>query len=218
VDLLFHALSMLCGLGAATFATVAAACRLEARRQKAEARRFSSVFRLLASLFVLGGALAAGLGAAVVSIGPERLPDPVWTAGLVALVAILQLIRPGLYILTAACGGALAGLWSMLLRSQALPPAPALILATALPLVAVCLAARRPNFAPVALREEALLLMAALGVAVAIAPDIAAGWRSAVALNLADEGPVNQIVPTWVVILSGASLALGGLYSWWTHR
>lgn len=191
--MLFHALSMLCGLGTATFATSATGWRT-------------------------ASGLTLGFAAAAVLIRPERLPNPVWTGGLVALAAILQLVRPGVRPLTAASGGALAGLWSSILRMQGLPPAPALILAAALPAISAILTARRPAFAPVTLREEALVVVLLLGLAVAMAPEVSAGWRSALALNLEEKNSVGQIVPAWVLFLSAVSAALGGLYSLWTRR
>lgn len=196
VNLLFHALWMLCGLGTVIFATAAS-------------RRWYGL-----------GALALGFAVAVLSFPSERLPDPVWTGVLVALAAVLQLVRPGQIALTAVCGGALAGVWSSLLRIQGLPLPPALMLAAALPAISVWLAARRPAFAPAAVREEALLAVFGLGLAVAMAPGVLAGWRSALALNVSidENSHVNQIVPAWTLLLGGASVALGGLYSLWTRR
>ena len=163
-------------------------------------------------------AFALGFAIAVVTIHPGRLPDATWISGLVASVAIVQLLRPDRTALTLAGSGALAGVWSVLLQMQGLPMVAALTVAAALPAMSSLLAARRPKFAPPVLREEGLLVVFALSLAVAMFPTITAGWRSAIALNLAADRTANQIVPAWVLGLTGASGALGGLYSLWGRR
>ena len=111
------------------------------------------------------------------------------------------------------CGGALAGLLGALLQIQGLPFPIGVLPAVAIPSVSSYLAKHRPGFAPEALREEAMLTMAALGLVVAVVPGISSGWQSALALNRNEGSGSNQIIANWVLVLSAASAALGGLYS-----
>jgi hypothetical protein len=194
LNLLFTALLMLCGLGAAIFATNGIGKRETL------------------------GFLALGFVSAAMFIRPEKLPDPAWIGGIVAAVAALRIFRPHIRWPGLLCGGALAGLWTALLEIQGLPLGAAMILAGIVPSASAYLTHRRAEFAPEALREEAMLALVALGLAVAIIPEVSAGWQSALALNREAEagatGPdQNQIIANWVLVLSAASVVLGGLYS-----
>lgn len=189
---LFHALWLLCALGTTVFAT-------------ASTRAWVTV-----------PALMLGFFASVVWIRPDRLPDAVWVGGLVAVVAVLQLLRPGrVDVVTTICGGVLAGLWGSLLRIEGLPWVPALVIGAALPTISASLTARRSTFAPAALREEALLIVFGLGVTLAMVPNVLQGWRSAVALNLTDKSGSHELVPMWTLSFIGTALALGGVYAFW---
>ena len=190
MNLLFTALLMLCGLGAAIFATTGAT--------KRETLRF----------------LAVGFAAGVIFIRPEALPAPAWAGCIAAASAVLQLFRPDVRWPGLLCGGALAGFWSALLQIQGLPLGAAIILAAAVTAMSGYLAQRRPEFAPEVLREEAMVLMVALGLAVAVIPEVSAGWQSAIALNreATDSANQNQIIANWVLVLSAASVVLGGLW------
>ena len=77
---------------------------------------------------------------------------------------------------------------------------------------------RRPDFAPDVLREEALLVVFVLAVMVAAAPGIAAGWHSAVVLNLQQKEVTSQVVPAWTLFLTLGAAAIGGLYTVWMRR
>ena len=189
MNLLFTALLMLCGLGAAIFATTTAGKR-------------SSLI-----------AMSIGFAAAVVLIRPQALPNPGWTGSIVAGIAALEVFRRDVRWLSPLCAGALAGLWSVLLQIQGLPLPAAVLVAAVVPAVSAYLAARRKGFAPQALREEAMLAMVALGLAVAIIPEITSGWQSALVLNREQGNSSNQIIANWVLVLSAVSVVLGGLYS-----
>ena len=183
---------MLCALGSATFATAAAG-------------RWSV------------GSLGAMLLGFVVAAAWLQ-PDPVWTGSLGVLVAGFHIFRPGARVVTAAAAGVLAGLWSGLLQGQGVPVAPALMLAGSVPGVTAWLAAWRTDFAPPELTEDAMLGVCALGLVVAVAPDIAAGWRSAAMLNLEPGGGVRGIIEVWVLVLSAGAVALGGAHALWRRR
>jgi hypothetical protein len=85
----------------------------------------------------------------------------------------------------------------------------------ALLVVAAGFGMSRPKFAPAAIRDDGLILIAAMGLLLAVAPGLAEGWRSAVTLNVGERGASSQAVPVWVLVMGGASLGLGGAYSVW---
>jgi hypothetical protein len=193
MTLLFHGLWMLCAFGAAVFAAVAI-------------RGWWS-----AAFAVLGFALGA------IAAGPAHLPDSTWLGVLASLVAALGFAWPRHWILTSLAAGAFAGVWASLFQVQGLPFVPALAAAVVVPTLAAWLGAKRRQFAPPVLRDEALLAVCILGIAIAIAPGVLEGWRSARALNLDARSP-GQAVPAWTLFLAGVSVASGGLYSLWSRR
>jgi hypothetical protein len=164
--------------------------------------------------------LAVGFAAGSIFIRPEALPDPAWAGCIVAATAMLQLFRPDVRWSGLLCGGALAGFWSALLQIQGLPLGAAMILAAAVTATSAYLAQRSTEFAPEALREEAMVAVIALGLAVAIIPEVTAGWQSALALNRegGNSSNQNQIIANWVLVLSAASVVLGGLYGVFRRR
>ena len=183
---LIHAVGMVCGLGAATLATVVAG-----RRDMV--------------------ALIIGFGVATVWLRPE----PVWIGGMVALVAAFGLVRSRSGPFSAVVAGALAGLWGQVLQSYGLPVWSAVPLAAALPSAAIVLARRSPRFAPPALREDARLAVCVLGLVVAAAPTLSRGWQSAAALNLDPGGGTGPAPGLWVMLGLGAVVSLGGLHTLW---
>lgn len=189
MNLLFTALLMLCGLGSATFATTASGKRETI------------------------AALALAIVIAAARIPADALPDARWIGCVVAAVAAIQIFRTDVRWIGPLCGGALAGLLGALLEIQGLPFAIGVLLAAAIPSFPAYLSARRAEFAPKALREEAMLAMMALGLAVAVIPEVAAGWQSALTLNRAGANSPNQTLANWVLVLSVASVSLGGLYA-----
>lgn len=144
------------------------------------------------------------------------------TIGLAAgLMAIWQLVRSPRPIYAAGMAGLLAGLWTAVMAGQGLPLLAAIPLAAVLPIASVRLRAQRPGFAPPAMREEALLLLAAVGVAAAALPGILDGWHAAVNLSVKG-GPspagTDAIVPAWTIAVASAALVSGGLFSVWSRR
>jgi hypothetical protein len=73
--------------------------------------------------------------------------------------------------------------------------------------------ARHPGFSPTRMREEALAIISLASLVVAAVPGVAAGWHSAIALNVA-QGAVSA-VPWWVISLGGTAMALGCVYQSW---
>lgn len=196
MTLLFHGLWMLCGFGTAVFAAAAV-------------RGWWSI-----------GSAVAGFAIGAASTGPASLPDAVWLSALAGLVAVGALAWPrqwGSTLAASASAGALAGVWSALFQTQGLPALPALALAAMVPAVAAWLAVRRPAFAPPVLRDEGLLAVIVLGLAVAVTPGVVEGWRAA--LNLALEArSTTTSVPAWTTALSAAAFAVGGVYTLWSRR
>ena len=184
--MLIHGLGLLCALAAATFA----ATPIGAHRGR------------------IWPAVAAGFVGAAVWLQP----DPTSVGLLVAVVAGVQLVRPRRGWLLIA-SGLVAGLWASLLGSQGFPTIAAWLVAAGLIVATAWLAARREGFAPTILREEALLAMCGLGIVVATGPTISAGWGSAGVMNLEPAGGVRQALGLWVIMLGGASIALGGWHS-----
>ena len=190
----FHALWMLCALGAVVFASAAT-------------RRLDRA------------GLAVGFGAAALLTSGSNLPDPVWMGGFAAMVAVSYLFKPRLRLLSVGIGGAFAGSWSALLEVQGLPMVVALAVAAALVVGTLWLSTSNPSFAPDTLREEGLLAIGVLGLGVAVMPGILDGWQAAGNLSGASERVTNPaLIPAWTIAFVLASLSLGGLYSVWSRR
>jgi hypothetical protein len=158
-----------------------------------------------------------GFVAVVLGLGPARFPEPSSAAFLAAGVASLALARPRWAAAAAACTGAVAGLWAGVLQLQGLGVVPAAFAAAVPPLVSALLAARDGRFAPPRLREEALVLVAVLGLLVALVPDIVAGWHSAAAFGSMPAGDRNGGA-AWMLALVLVCSAGGALYAWWRRR
>jgi hypothetical protein len=200
VNLFFHGLWILCGVGAVVFSA-----NPVSSSRWTQSRGF--------------GSLIFGFAIGMAFISPDRVPDPVWVGGVAALLAALLLFKPRTSIMVAAgYAGFLAALWGVLLRVQGTPAVLAIVLAAAVPAISAILTVRRPLFAPVHLREEALLIVLVLGLAVSMAPGVSAGWQSAVALNLEEKRTAVQAVPGWTIVTMLAAASLGGVYSLWTRR
>jgi hypothetical protein len=194
VSPIFHALWLLCGLGAVVFA---------------------SLFR--ASWFNLAG-IACGFLVAAVGTTPTRIPEPAWIGILTMAVVILMLARPSWSLPAAAMSGILAGCLATLLRAQSVPSTIAWLLGVAILVPALWISARRKDFAPTSIRDVALLAIAIWSILLAAAPAISAGWQSAAALNVSDKSATQNSMPAWVLLLGIASLAIGGLHTFWMRR
>lgn len=193
MTLTFHALWMLCALGAAVFA--AAARTVRAR-----------------------GAIAAGFVLAAALISPAAVPDATTVGVLAAGAAAVYLFRPRLALIGVAFGGALAGILASLLQLQGLPVLLSLPAAAALLVVPMTLAAARPRFAPDVLCDEGLLAIGVLAVAVAVLPGVLDGWHAAANLAATSDRETVASVPMWTLALLLTSTCLGALYSSWSRR
>lgn len=162
--------------------------------------------------------MAGGFAAGAVLVRVGRLPEPGELATGVALLAMLQLLRPGRAGLAALAAGVLAGVWSRVLVLQGLPEAAALPLAACLPGVVGWLAARRPGFAPRDARDEALAAVFIGAILAALLPDVLDGWRSAQALNIEEPALDALMVPAWAAAVGVGALAGGWLWAAWSRR
>lgn len=117
-------------------------------------------------------------------------------------------------------GGAIAGLliggWAVHLGHAGAPFWLIPTLAFPGPALAAWWATRRNGFVPEDIRSEALLLVAALGLAVASVPTLLDGWRSASTLAAASGAPAAATtIPTFAMLTTGGAIALGGLHAAW---
>ena len=189
----FHALAILCALGAVVFATAAGASRRS---------RISAV-----GFFCAGLAWTADL----------VIPRPEVVGCLAAAGAAVFLLRPQWSTMAAGLGGALAGVWASVLAAQGMTWWLAVPLAIMAP-VATVIATRRPGFAPPHIRDEALVIICALGLGVAMLPGVLDGWGAAQSLTILPVDMQGQVVPTWTLAMTGAALGLGAGYSLWSRR
>ena len=143
-----------------------------------------------------GGALTRTTGGSI---------DAAWVGGLSATVAALELVRPGHYLVTGGAAGVLAALWTSLMQAQGLPGIGAYTVAATVTCLCAYLSGRRPDFAPILVREEALLGLGALALVMAMAPAISRGWQSALALNATDGSAATPLVPVWMTATSAAT-------------
>lgn len=193
-EMLLQALWMLTGLSAVVLATLSGHSR--------RGRAGLTVSFLLSALWCLRFA-----------------PPSPEAAGLAtAAAAVVLLVRPGTAWIPPVLGGWLGGAWVALLAGQGAP------VWLAVPAGAAWLAvpawlAPRPGFAPPHLRDEALLLSAVFGIAVATLPGVTDGWQAALGLSLqTSQASPGAAIPAWALGIGVSSIALGALSSMWSRR
>ena len=194
MTLTYHALWMLCALGAAVFATAAAAN-----------------LRTIAVLVV-------GFVPGVFWWSGGRLPDAAMAGTLTLVAAAVYLFRPRLRVVAAAVGGILGGMLSAMLQVQGVPASLSPLVSATLIVVAVWLARARPSFAPEQLRDDAMLIVGVLGVSVAILPGVLDGWQAATNLSAATERVPTSALPSWTLLLLIMTSSAGAAYSLWSRR
>ena len=194
MTLTVHVLGLLSLLGAVVFGAAGV-------QRGAVPRR--GIWFFPAAGFLVAWPVASGIGGA----------DSMAVGAIAVAVALAALLgRPPLQVVSFASGAA-AALWSRYLEVLGLPVWIAVPVAAAMPAVAVWLSAVRPVFAPPRLREEGLLLVVALGLAVAFLPELVAGWQSAAALNTGSlRAPLVAGQPAvWVLLAAAVAAVAGGL-------
>jgi len=153
----------------------------------------------------------------IVASGVRVPPAAEALAGFVALAAAFALARPRYALAAAACGAVLGGLWVSVLRSEGLPAWVA-VLAAFVPLAAAARCARQPSFAPQGLREEALVIVAVLAVAVAVGAEALEGWSAATALRAAPIEDLETAGAPWTGLVAVTSMALGAVFAFWRRN
>jgi len=190
----FHALWTLTGMGAVVFSTFLAPTRPSRA--------------LAAAAFAVTAAWSLWFGP----------PSPEVVGLAAAMGAIALLLRPASVLVGPVLGGGLAGVWGAMLAAQGVPWWLAVPLAAIGP-VAACLRARRPEFAPPQLRDEALIIVTVCALAVAMLPGVMDGWQAAVNLSVqSSEQAAAAVVPAWTLAIGASALTLGALYSMWSRR
>jgi len=171
----------------------------------------------------LGGVLAVGafvLGAWWVQ--QPFAPSAAVVATAATLMALWQVVGAPRRPYAAAMAGLLAGVWTAVLGGQGLPTPAAFVLAASLPVTSAWLRHRRAAFAPPALVEEALVVLALVGLVAATLPGIAEGWHAAVNLSVqggpSPDGSPATAVPAWTLAVASAALISGGAFSVWSRR
>ena len=162
--------------------------------------------------------LIAGFAAVFPAIHAHWTASPVALAIATVAIALIDLFRPGnvTKLLTAACAGALTAIAGLAIQQAGFERQLSYLLALSFPLSSAVLA-RRPQFDPSGIRQEALLFLSALGLILAVATPIASGYSAAQSLNSAAVATAVSI-PAWVGWTIAASLTLGGAASVWRHR
>lgn len=143
------------------------------------------------------------------------VPEPAWLATGVALMAAACLADSRVKPLAAVMAGLLAGTWASLLVETGLPLIAALSVTIGPAVVSAWFTASRREFAPAAIRDEALAILGVGGVLVAIAPDVLAGWRSAAVLNIEPGAGARGVgaVHEWVWAVTGLAAVAGGAHA-----
>jgi general stress protein CsbA len=139
------------------------------------------------------------LGVVSIVSGIWMVTDPRWIGFLTAAAAVSMIVRPSWDWVAACAAGLLIGalgysVWFVV------PTAVGVAAACAIPLP------RR------IIREEALAGLVVFGLLLVLVPSVTAGWRSALALNVANQTNSGQAVPNWVLLLVVGSVIVGGLY------
>jgi hypothetical protein len=138
------------------------------------------------------------------------------------LTAVSQIVRAPQRPYAATMAGLLAGIWTAVLAAQGLPLLAAIAIAGLVPAMSALLRARRPVFAPAALVDEALIVLALVGLTAAALPGIAEGWHAAVNLSVrggqAANASPDTTMPMWTIAVASTALISGGLFSLWSRR
>jgi phage shock protein PspC (stress-responsive transcriptional regulator) len=144
-------------------------------------------------------------------------PQPNWISLCVAILAMWRLLQ-GLSPRTdRVLGGVCAGLAAALHLGSGVPAwlaigAPVVILAVAIWMARGFARETGPG------REIALVAAALVAPIVGLAPDIAAGWRSAEVLNRAAGAPQVQAIPAWAISFVVLALVAGAARAFWIRR
>jgi hypothetical protein len=195
VSPLYLAVWLLCGLGAAVFAAA-----------------FPQSWYTRAA--VLLGFIATSLWTNLAGV-----PAAADIGTLAAVMSILVLAERSSPLFSGLSGGALASILSAHLQLQKVPEEAAWPLSVAVLLAALILAAVHEGFTPERMHEEALLGIGTLGILIAAIPELAAGWQSALGLNVSEKTAENvTTIPTWALLSVGVSCSAGAAWTLFRSR
>ena len=144
------------------------------------------------------------------------LPSPGGTGAFVAAIAVLVLMDshpPTTALASPLASGLTGGLCAQMLAGHGMATWLAWPLAAGFVAASAIASQRNPRFARREIREDALAALAALGLFVAAAPGVAAGWRTAAAMNLAANDLAGPGAHSGLLLGVAAVVALGGLYT-----
>ncbi len=138
------------------------------------------------------------------------LPPSIGGIGLLAgAAAVWQLLRPSMGLLPNAICGMLAGCGAFLHVALGAPPWAAAALALLVTGFSAWRTQADPQFAPSAMRSQALLAAAVVSPLFAAWPGVKAGWQAALSLNQNLQEGSAAATPAWVWQLVVAALATG---------
>jgi hypothetical protein len=136
----------------------------------------------------------------------------------VGAAALAALARPRWTLLPPLAAGISAAAWISMLEAQGAPWSAGAVAAAVVLAAAVGLAARREAFASAELRDEALVLVGAFALLLAVIPEVVEGWRSSIALKAEPLAAAGPEMGPWLGAVVLATVALGGAYSLWKRR
>lgn len=209
-----YLVTIVCAFGSATFAT----CVQQDRR---------------AAAFVLGWVPAVSLVLADRTLGTAAIGmlAALWSGLVLAPPTRGALAALGSGAVAATGAGLLAGLGAANAAAAGAPALSAVAAFLLVPAFAGALGHRRPGFAPARMREEALLVVLALGAITAALPMVADGWRTAAALSIGGDewrstaalsigeaAAAPQPPPVWTAWIAFGALGAGMLASLWRRR
>jgi hypothetical protein len=162
---------------------------------------------------------ATSLGATAATAAATMLaaswlsPQPGWICILVAVICFWRVVA-GISKPARLLSGVCVGLAAALHVGHGVSPWIAGLAAGGVLIAALVLAP--PAFAVV--RPWTLVTIALAAPAVGLAQAVAAGWRSAEALNQNAAEVASRPVPVWVMVWVGAALVAGALRGLWVRR
>lgn len=161
--------------------------------------------------------LLVSFAGTVVAFAGSRFFDAATLGYCIVGAAVASLARPRWWLLPPVAAGICGAAWVSILGGQGLPWAPAIVIAAAV-LAASAGGARRRGFLSNEVRDEALVIVAAFALLLAVGPAVVDGWRSSITLAAEPLGAAGPEFGPWLGAIVAVSLLLGGAYSIWKRR
>lgn len=148
-------------------------------------------------------------------LAPLLAVEPTQTALLIFLLAFARIRKPSLGWPLQFGAGLLAALWMLALVTQGYPEPLVGVQMVAVSLVTWFAVLRRPRFRTPQLLEDALLIVMAVALALAVVPEVLTGWRAAVGLQAAGMGEAEETGNYAVLVVAAGFGLLGIVYAKW---